>query len=96
MGRQTESAGGGREEGGISPESLVNEWKWFLKVQERKEQRKQVKVRVRNAVLDKVWSLWSLSVLHPPSPAAVSDLFHIIFMLKDFERKIFVPEAQKH
>lgn len=37
MGRQTEAAGGGREDGGLSPESLVNEWKWSERTRKERE-----------------------------------------------------------
>lgn len=74
---------------------------------ERKECEERVKVsRVLNAVLDSpsgpprlllpppTSSPLPRPAVVPPSSPAPPGLFHIIFMLKDSERKIFVPKAR--
>lgn len=69
MSRQTEAAGGWRweEDGDISPETLINEWKWSAR--KRNERTKGTSEgQSEKHCLREVWSLWSPSLLrHPPS-----------------------------
>ncbi|AWP18239.1 Hypothetical protein SMAX5B_007204, partial [Scophthalmus maximus] len=76
--------------GGCPHETLLNEWKLFDQMKRKNKREKNegnegVKVeRGRHVVLDEVCSPRSYTPPLPPS----SERFHIIFMLKESERKI--------